>query len=324
MTSAFYSDRTSGQRPCTGEEVTPEAWRGVLAIIKRRLRDGTLAKSFPIQDCIDGPFLITGTNTSDFEQLLVSLIPALKRQEDEEPGARRAPVSRPTPVLDPNRPPPTPVALDVVDFVMQYVATPMTRTNDDYWKHEHLTFNEESENSKRAEFAREVELIFQRNGIGFTFGSDLQVVRLGPPEARELLSDFAPRTGDADLDSKLRDATTRFLSRDLQQRVDALEKLWDAFERFKTLELGGDKKASFCHGGRRWFLGLRQGRGLVKLSDKSILANPLVVFTTARGRILRLKVDIRVRNRVRLTHVVPPCRHKFDGPAGKRTDPAAL
>lgn len=244
MTSAFYSDRTSGQRPRTGEEVTPEAWRGVLAIIKRRLGDGTLAKSFPIQDCIDGPFLITGTNTSDFEQLLVSLIPALKRQEDEEPGAGRAPVSRPTPVLDPNRPPPTPVALDVVDFVMQYVATPTTRTNDDYWKHEHLTFNEESENSGRAEFAREVELIFQRNGIGFTFGSDLQVVRLGPPEARELLSDFAPRTGDAALDSKLRDATTRFLSRDLQQRVDALEKLWDAFERFKTLELGGDKKRS--------------------------------------------------------------------------------
>jgi hypothetical protein len=51
-------------------------------------------------------------------------------------------------------------------------------------------------------------------------------------------------TGDAKLDELLRDAATRFLSRNPQDRADALEKLWDAFERLKTLENPSDKKAS--------------------------------------------------------------------------------
>ena len=72
----------------------------------------------------------------------------------------------------------------------------------------------------------------------------MRIRRLGPPEARPLLSDFASDTGDPDLDRKLRAARARFLSRDHQDRLDALKDLWDAFERLKTLERGADKKAS--------------------------------------------------------------------------------
>lgn len=63
---------------------------------------------------------------------------------------------------------------------------------------------------------------------------------------RPLISDFSPATGDSQLDNKLNDAMVRFLSRDPSARRDALEKLWDAFERLKTLELGGGplKKSS--------------------------------------------------------------------------------
>ena len=38
-------------------------------------------------------------------------------------------------------------------------------------------------------------------------------------------------------------ARTRFLSPKEEDRRDALEKLWDAFERIKTLEPGADKRA---------------------------------------------------------------------------------
>ncbi|MBB4930679.1 hypothetical protein F4561_001499 [Lipingzhangella halophila] len=67
----------------------------------------------------------------------------------------------------------------------------------------------------------------------------MRVRRLGPPEARPLISEFRPSTGDCQLDDKLNDAMARFLSRAPTDRRDALEKLWDAFERLKTLELGG-------------------------------------------------------------------------------------
>ena len=41
----------------------------------------------------------------------------------------------------------------------------------------------------------------------------------------------------------LEDARNKFLNRDLRVRREALERLWDAWERLKTVEPGNDKKA---------------------------------------------------------------------------------
>jgi hypothetical protein len=82
-------------------------------------------------------------------------------------------------------------------------------------------------------------LLFGRNGIAFTPGDDMRVRRLWPPEARSLISEFTPNSGDRQLDAKLNNAMTRFLSRAPGDRRDALEKLWDAFEMVKHIESGG-------------------------------------------------------------------------------------
>ena len=50
------------------------------------------------------------------------------------------------------------------------------------------------------------------------------------------------RTGDDHLDDLLETAIDRFLSPKPEARQDALEKLWDAFERLKTIEAGKDKR----------------------------------------------------------------------------------
>ncbi|WP_051174042.1 hypothetical protein [Amycolatopsis orientalis] len=84
-----------------------------------------------------------------------------------------------------------------------------------------------------------MDLLFARNGIAFTIGDDRFVTRLAPVEARSLVSEFQPDTGDLVLDEKLIDAVSQFLSRRPADRQDALEKLWDACERLKTLELVG-------------------------------------------------------------------------------------
>jgi hypothetical protein len=54
------------------------------------------------------------------------------------------------------------------------------------------------------------------------------------------------RTGDVELDRLLEAARSKFLSTDVTVRRESLEKLWDAWERLKTLEPGVDKKASVC------------------------------------------------------------------------------
>jgi len=50
-------------------------------------------------------------------------------------------------------------------------------------------------------------------------------------------------TGEAELDRLLEYARAHFLSPKLDDRRDATEKLWDAFERMKTVEPGLDKRA---------------------------------------------------------------------------------
>jgi hypothetical protein len=236
-TPSYYTDRTQGPQPRVREDVSADIWRGLVGLVRQHFEGGSFAKRFPLRGCDDWPEAITGTDEAALDTALNTLVPNLREFRDP---LRYNPI----PLLNPNKVPPTPVALDVIDFVIQHVADPVERHSHQWAGHEHLAFDENAYRKGREKFRDDIELIFARNGIAFTVSNAMRVERLGPPEARTLLSDFAPRTGDTVLDGLLRDAHTRFLSRRLQDRVDALEKLWDAFERLKSLENPADKKVS--------------------------------------------------------------------------------
>lgn len=234
--NVFYSDRTAGPAPRTGEEVTTEVWQGLATLVTRRIDDGSFAMEFPVRHCGYLPDAITGTDRDRFAIALNTLIPALRPESPPLPAERSG--------VNLFRVPSTPTALDVAEFAGKHIAEPSERLNIRLHQHEHLSFEAYSRHVGREKFRADVELIFARNGLAFTIGEDMRIHRLGPAEARLLLSDFAPYTGDTDLDKKLHAAHVRFLSRDPQDQLDALKDLWDAFERLKTLERGGEKKAS--------------------------------------------------------------------------------
>jgi len=52
------------------------------------------------------------------------------------------------------------------------------------------------------------------------------------------------QTGEPFLDSMLETARAKYLDPSLQVRLEAIEKLWDAWERIKTLEQPAEKKKS--------------------------------------------------------------------------------
>lgn len=245
----YYSDRTDGPVARVREDVPAEVWRGLVALIQRRVDSGWLAREFPGQGCPDGS-AITGTNRNAFDASLLAEIPRLQPFEGWSDKAQFMVDYRP--LLDPAQLPPTPTALDVIDFITRHVAKPTNRVSHDYFRHDHLVFDEtmddptsdecRSVREGRREFRKDVDLIFARNGLAFTIGDDNKVQRLGPVEARRMLGDFVPRTGDAELDAMLQDARARFTSRDRSDQAAALDKLWDAFERLKTLELGDPTK----------------------------------------------------------------------------------
>lgn len=61
-----------------------------------------------------------------------------------------------------------------------------------------------------------------------------------PPVLFEAMSNL-PTSGDATLDSLLRDACLKFKDPAPRARAEATEKLWDAWERLKSLEVQGNK-----------------------------------------------------------------------------------
>ncbi|MEU8342370.1 hypothetical protein AB0C74_11790 [Spirillospora sp. NPDC048832] len=231
--NAFYTDRIGHAIPRTSEEVSYTAWGGVAALIQRRILDGSLARAFPKPGCNESPST-TGTNEDMFFLALGAHVPDFGNLTD--PLGAEWTWS-------------TETVLDAVDFTAMHIDRP-TRRFGCFVGHEHLVFDEDGHNSSngpnpgQAQFRSDIERIFERNGIAFTVGDDMRVQRHLVPEARPLISDFRPDTGDAELDRLLNEAVTRFLSRIPVDRQDALEKLWDGLERLKTLELGGQKQNS--------------------------------------------------------------------------------
>jgi hypothetical protein len=84
---------------------------------------------------------------------------------------------------------------------------------------------------------------FYRDGIGFELTPEGKAMRLGPSLLREALAGALFHTGDAETDRLLEDSRRLILLPHIEDRRNALEKLWDAFERIKTLEPGTDKRA---------------------------------------------------------------------------------
>jgi hypothetical protein len=66
---------------------------------------------------------------------------------------------------------------------------------------------------------------------------------MAPTGLQEVLASAVFTTGDFELDRLLETAREKFLNRSLDVRKEGLEKLWDAWERLKTMEPGKDKTA---------------------------------------------------------------------------------
>jgi hypothetical protein len=81
-----------------------------------------------------------------------------------------------------------------------------------------------------------VNRIFERNGMAFELAQG-EVTPMAPAVLHESLAEAIFHTGDGALDELLETARHKFLNRGIDVRRESLEKLWDAWERLKTVEL---------------------------------------------------------------------------------------
>lgn len=220
MSDQYFSDREHGPRPRTEETISPVAWGGIAATIESLVADGSFGESFP-DVCPDGGAVIGG----DFHKWYKLM------------RAEAADISWP---FGTSEAPSTLKILDLVEYCHRNISKPIRGSLHPFFNHHHLTFDRVAGQS---EFRERINRLFARTGLAYELGDDGKIVRLAPVVIRECLQAAVFQTGDGTLDSMLESARIKFLNPDPQIRREALEKLWDAWERLKTIDPGANKQA---------------------------------------------------------------------------------
>lgn len=230
----YFSDRECGARPRTEQEMSPTAWAGIVALVEALANNGAFGHSYPEQ-CPDGG--VCGNDVrllkGAIEAELYGLSWPLQTQQAREPESYRREM---VPWC-----PPTLLALDLIEFVWRKLAKPIhVGKYHESPRHYHLTFNQED---GRDEFHEEVNLILARNGLAYELTTYGKIRRVLPAVIGKALANTYFRTGDSTLDVMLEESRRKFSDPDPLIRREALERLFDSWERIKSLA-DKDKLAS--------------------------------------------------------------------------------
>lgn len=217
MTS-YFTDREFAVRPHSIDAIDQRVWGGLHALIQTRLADESFGYRFP-DPCADG-YGMSGCDRQAFDHVLLAEVPGIE-----------------LPLLW-DSPPDIPVILDLLEFCASAVGQPVQGSYHSYYRHHHLSWKRES---GLASFVADVNLLFSRNGIAYELTAEGQARRLLPAPLAQALSATLFCTEDAETNRLLEQGRNRIASPKTEDRQDALEKLWDAFERLKILENGNGK-----------------------------------------------------------------------------------
>jgi len=225
----YFSDKENKSKPQTVDSVTPAAWGGIVALIQSLIATGAFGNQYP-EMCPDGNGP-TGTDEQSFVLALKAEVPDAEwpLQTTEKESWETKPWA-----------PETMVALDLIQFCYQAVAKPIQGGYHSFFRHHHLSFDEEA---GKDSFREKINTIFRRNGIAFALEYDGEIKRIIPEQFKSFISTHI-RTGDSVLDNMIDDAQKKFLNPDTKIRKEAIERLWDCWERIKTLEDPTNKKKS--------------------------------------------------------------------------------
>ncbi|MYH67581.1 MAG: hypothetical protein F4152_03180, partial [Dehalococcoidia bacterium] len=211
----YYSDETFGEKPQVKEEIDEAVWNAIRSYVKTLASRGWFALDYP-EHCIDGPMEVD-TDWDAMQKDMVGEIPGASFDGDA---------------------PDTITILDMLTFCFEHVARATKGWYHDYGRHHHLDFDVVE---GRDEFRDKINRIFRRNGLAFLLSETGSVHHLTVADLRQDLALVYFETGDQRLNELLEKARTKFLDSRPEVRLEALEAVWDAWERLKTLGDGTDK-----------------------------------------------------------------------------------
>ncbi len=230
----YFSDREQGPKPRTEEVISPTVWGGIVGLVQSLIAKGAFGAKYP-ESCPDGQGPI-GTDKKALALAVQAEMPGLPwplvttRKITPDYFSEEQPFA-----------PDTLLVLDFIEFCYRIVARPIEGSFHSFFRHHHLSFDEVE---GKQVFREDLNRIFSRNNLAFELRANGQVVRLAPAILNESLSSARFCTGDSTLDRMLEDSRAKFLNPSETIRREAVERLWDCWERLKSLDSPGNKKES--------------------------------------------------------------------------------
>lgn len=229
----LYSDRNQPQQARDIEEISSTVWGGIVAIIDERKADKSFGYGFPIRCSICSQ--ITDYSYERMELELISLIPNV------------------TWPLNEYRIPSLYEIFDLIEFLYQKIGFPIPKEDyhtemvshdgDNYYPAYYYHYEYDRERGCTL-FRDKINILFERNRIAYQLTSMGIIERIAPETIHGELVTAIFTTGNQELDNFLNTARSKYLNPRFEIRKEALERLWDAWERLKTIENHNDKKAS--------------------------------------------------------------------------------
>lgn len=207
---------------------------GIVGLVQSLIATGAFGAQYPAT-CPDGQGAI-GTDENALALSVQAEMPGLPwplvttQRIQEDSFSEKQPFA-----------PDTLLVLDFIEFCHRMVAKPIEGSFHSFFHHHHLSFDEAE---GKQVFREDINRIFSRNNLAFELRPDGKFVRLAPAVLSESLSSARFRTGDSTLDGMLEESRTKFLNPSASIRREAVERLWDCWERLKSLDSPGNKKQS--------------------------------------------------------------------------------
>ena len=232
----YFSDREKKPSERNEENISNRVWAGLIETINCLIDDGSFGFKFP-KNCPDGSF-VCGTDEQKLSKIFEVKNPNLcwplksKIQKLSDDG-----FTYDTESFTPE----TAYILDLIEFCFQSIGKPIIQGKPhDFFSHHHFIFNEQE---GREEFKTTINGIFSRNNLAYELKVDGKIQRLVPTAFVGLLNN-STISMDSETNALLSSAVQKIKATNLEIRREALEKLWDCWERVKSLDNPNNKKAS--------------------------------------------------------------------------------
>jgi len=232
----YFSDKETGQKDRISEDITISVWNGIVSIFEEFKGKNYFSENFS-EKCHDNG-RVCGFDNKIFESRVKSEIPDV-----EIPVIIK--VEKKTFSFNDNESVANIVnkytALDFIEFCFKNISEAIQDDYHDFFKHYHLNFK--NSEKLKDEFRIKINQIFERNGIVFDLNENGKINRLISKTFEPLINKIY-RTSDVRLNELVKLSQEKFILPKIEDRIYALEKIWDAFERMKTYYIEKNKKQS--------------------------------------------------------------------------------